>query len=148
VKKIFITTVVALGLSACSGGTTTIIREVPASTTTEALTQEPAQENASRVERWSLRKAVDYVRQNAPSTRAYSDETIADLMGTACDSIDTWAPDYEGYLNQAASVLSKESTADRNDLVTIIIGGLHAYCPYHQEGVLDALGETGGSSAF
>jgi uncharacterized membrane protein len=148
VKKILAISLAAFSISACGGGTTTIIREVPASTTTEVLAEEPVQEESFQEERWTLREAINYVRQNAPSLESYSNETIADLMATSCDSIDTWAPDYEGYIDQARRTLSAEDTLMRNELTTIIIGGLYAYCPYHQEGVLAALGETDGSSTF
>lgn len=149
-KRLLAVSLSVIALSACGSGTTTIIREVPASTTTIAVenTAPEKQEESSEVIRMSIREAVNYVRSSTSGLWEYSDEEIASLMATACDTIDDWAPDYRGYLANAREALIDEGTSTRSDIAAIMLGGLYAYCSYHQEGMFKALENTNGSGTL
>lgn len=148
-KRLLAVSLSVIALSACGSGTTTIIREVPASTTIAVENTAPEkQEESSEVIRMSIREAINYVRTSTSGLWEYSDEEIASLMATACDTIDEWAPDYKGYLANAREALTGEGTSMRSDIAAIMLGGLYAYCSYHQEGMFKALENTDGSGSF
>lgn len=131
-NKKLITVIVATALLA-SCGTKTIVREVqvtPAPTTTQ-----PAPE----VDTMSTTEAIMWIRENAPSLGYESDASLYKLMGTACDTIDEWYPDYRGYLTNARDKLSGQNTEMRSQISVIIIGAISSICTQHKWGIMDIL---------
>jgi hypothetical protein len=130
-KKIAIAASVLL-LASC--GTKTIIREVqvtPAPTTSTTIASSDTM---------STTEAIAGIRLEAPSFNYTSDAEIYSMMGTACDTIDQWAPNYRGYLLNARDKLSGQNTEMRSQISAVIIGAISSICTQHKWGILDIIG--------
>ena len=126
---------IALILASCTGETT-VIREVQV---TSAPIETTAPAPSSSPERLSRAEAISSAQSYAPSLRLISNATIESLMMTACESIDTWAPDYSGYLRNAQTVLADESSIQRDEINAIVVAAIYSVCTEHQIGIVDAL---------
>lgn len=123
---------IALILASCTGETT-VIREVQVTTPSEQTA--PPVEEPSRISRSS---AIATARESVPSLWDLSDDTMESLMMTSCESIDSWAPDYEGYLDNAREMLSRDSS-QRDEIIAIIVASIFSVCTEHQLGINDVL---------
>jgi hypothetical protein len=131
-KKKLITAVAATAMLA-SCGTKTIVREVQV--TQAPTTTQPAPD----VDSMSTTEAILWIRENAPTLGYESDAMIYKLMGTACDTIDEWYPDYRGYLSNARDKLSGENTEMRSQISVIIVGAISSICTQHKQGIMSIL---------
>lgn len=130
---------IALILASCTGETT-VIREVQVTTAPEQ-TSAPVEE-PSRISR---AHAIATARESVPSLWDLSDDTMESLMMTSCESIDSWAPDYQGYLDNAREMLSRDSS-QRDEIIAIIVASIFSVCTEHQIGITDVL--DGGSVGY
>ena len=122
---------VAVILASCTGETT-VIREVQVTASTQETT---AVEEPTRMSRAS---AIATARQSVPTLWELSDDVIESLMMTSCESIDSWAPDYEGYLDNAREMLTRDSS-QRDEILAIVVASIYSVCPEHQLGITDVL---------
>jgi len=126
----------ALVLASCTGGETTIIREVQV---TSPPTETIAPDTTETPTRVSTDEAIASAISFAPTLRELANSSIKSLMVTACESIDSWAPDYRGYLSSYRSVLSKESSTDQDEITAIIVAAIYSVCVEHQISILSLL---------
>jgi len=120
-----------LMLASC--GTKTIVREVQV-TQAPTITEAPAPESTM-----SVTEAIMWIRQQAPSFEYSSDSSIYSLMGTACDTIDDWAPDYRGYLVNARDKLSGQNTEIRSQISAVIVGAISSICTQHKQAIVNLM---------
>lgn len=124
-------------LASCTGETT-VIREVQVTASTEA-TQITAPPPADEPVRLSRDRAIATARDSAPGLYAYTDDEIISMMMTSCEAIDSWAPDYEGYLQQARQVIQHDVADLQQEITAIIVASIFSLCTEHQTGISDAL---------
>lgn len=137
-KKIAIAASVLI-LASC--GTKTIVREVqvtPPPTTSTTV---------ASVETMSTIEAIAWIRSQAPSFNYTSDASIYSLMGTACDTIDQWAPDYRGYLVNARDKLSGQNTEMRSQISAVIVGAISSICTQHKQAIVGIMNSDSSSGA-
>jgi len=113
-------------LASCT--TETVIREVPA-TDPPTSTAPPADDlGVSTAEAKSV-----------PSLWAYTDAEMFEMMSVACDALDEWAPDYEGFIINMEDVLSTSSTQETAEATALIAAGASSICSYHADDLMAAL---------
>ena len=125
---------VAVILASCTGETT-VIREVQVTASSEQTQETTPVEEPTRMSRAS---AIATARQSVPTLWELSDDVIESLMMTSCESIDSWAPDYEGYLDNAREMLTRDSS-QRDEILAIVVASIYSVCPEHQLGITDVL---------
>lgn len=130
---------IALILAGCTGETT-VIREVQVTPPpVETTISEP--DNSDEIVRYSRAEVIADAQEFAPSLRIYDDATMESLMLTACDSIESWAPDYESFLASARSSMSDSTELERDEIVAIITAAIYSVCTEHQIGINRVLDE-------
>lgn len=135
---------IALILAGCTGETT-VIREVQVTSAPIEEIIPEVEDTSDEIIRYSRAEAIAAAQQFAPSLIIYNDSTMESLMLTACDSIESWAPDYESFLASARSSMSDSTDMEKDEIVGIIIAALYSVCTEHQIGIFQLLeGEISG----
>lgn len=129
----------ALVLFFATGCTTKEVKYIPAETTTPVVTTERVTTTTRAPERLSVDDAIAAARQSAPGLWIYSDSEMIQLMQTACDSLDQWGGDYEGFLRNAQATMSTESSSLIQETSALVSASTFSLCTEHQVGLLDAL---------
>lgn len=132
-KKLALTSLIIASSLLASCGKTTIIREV--STPTSAAVAEEAPSSGLS----SMSKVFIELRDSTPSLNIYTDQELYALMTTVCDKIDTWAPNYRGYLLNMKEVATGESTLLRAELAVLTMAAVNYVCTWHNAGFTAAL---------
>jgi hypothetical protein len=134
-KKTATTIAIAiLGVTALASCTREVVREVPVTDPTE---QTLPGGNDDIV--LTPGEAIANARDSVPSLWAYTDAEMYEMMTVACDSIDQWAPDYYGFLDNMNATLAGAGTKNTNEITGIISAAIVSVCTYHQSGMIKAL---------
>lgn len=91
----------------------------------------------------STSDAIAAAQSNTPTLYVFTDAEMITLMGTACDSLDQWDGDYEGFLLNAQNQMANESTLQQQETSSIIIAAVFSICTYHQIGLIDTMNAMG-----
>lgn len=128
---------ITLILASCAGETT-VIREVQVTAAPETI-EIPAETPTEKPERYSRSEAIAFAQENAPSLRQFDDDAMDSFMATSCEAIDSWAPDYEGYLYNLRSNMESETISDRDEILAIVVASIYSVCTEHQLAIIQLL---------
>jgi hypothetical protein len=136
---IFVPILVSLLISC---GTTTIIKEVQVtqSPTTEVqATQAPSSSDSGSGSIMTTSEGIEWVKENVPLFAASSDSDIYSTMSSACEMIDSWAPDYDGWLEVFLEAVEKKTTEEGRNMMAVVAAATRTICTTHLDEVKDAL---------
>ena len=125
-----------------SCGTTTIIKEVQVTQppTTEAqTTQAPTSSDSGSGSIMTTSEGIEWAKENVPLFAASSDSDIYSTMSSACEMIDSWAPDYDGWLEIFLETVEKKTTEEGRNMMAVVAAATRTICTTHLEEVVDAL---------
>lgn len=107
-----------------SCGTTTIVKEVQVTQQTTSTTEVQNTVMTST-------EAIAWVRNSTPGFDTWTDSSIYSTMSKACDSIEAWLPDYDGFIRQFIGRVIEQDTETRNGIIIILVAATKSICSQH-----------------